>query len=206
MSVMRGVGALLLTGLAVASPISAEVASACEAPRPSAEIVAARATSIVTARVADRDLVANDYQYTLAVDEALKGDSPHTLRVERTRVSACGDGITVRVGEGIILARGVPFLHEPSLDAYWVFDAAGTLLDGSNVRGFTIGSDTIETVAQALKDSLPDTSAVAAASPEPQSSGVSAGMLALPGSFMLGGLLLGGMLKRRRGFRASRSA
>ncbi len=91
---------------------------------------------------------------------------------------------------GIILARGISLGHEPSLDAFWVFDMDGILAGGN--RGFAPHTDTIETVAKALKDALPDTSVPAAASTEPRTGGPLLGFVTLAV-----GILLGALLNRR---------
>lgn len=191
MSLMRGVAAFLLAAMALASPVGSGIASACEAPTASAEIAAARATLIVRGRITGhRAVPGSPDRWTIAVDNVLKGNASSELHVGDARLSACGDDISGRVGWGIILARGIQLGREPSLDAFWVFDTDGTLAGGN--RGFAPRTDTIDSVAKALKDALPDTAVAAAASPDAQSPGPLLAFITLAT-----GILLAALLNRR---------
>ncbi len=192
MLLMRGIAGMLLAAIALASPMGASVASACEAPTPTAATVAAEASYIVSGQIADHAERFGLDHWTLSVDAVIKGSAESVLRIKDARISACGGDLSGLVGWGIIFARGVPFLHAPSLDAYWIFDTDGTLAGASNTHGFTLRVDTIETVTKVLKHALPDTSVAPAASAEPQPAGPLLGFVTLAV-----GLLLAALLNRR---------
>ncbi len=161
----------LAVGLLVARPADAQ---ACIWPAPTVEEARNSAQAILVGKVVwtKRGMTAGLPRswFDLSVDRVVRGPLVDVLKVRGLRYSGCGDAITAKLGDRIVLAMGVR-VDGQSLAAMWVVDSAGRVSTESGAR-LTLKS------LLAMFANPPDTSTAAPAR-EPDNTGVIPSLIAI---------------------------
>lgn len=138
--------------LAVLVGTSATATVACSAASPAlADVLSARYIVVATTAAGTGDTM------TLNVERNLKGAPGGALTITGVVTSLCGDAGVGRAGQTVIFARHLRFA-DSVLDAFWLFDAAGTLEISTVDDGLRYGHATLDDVVAEIKGALPDTS------------------------------------------------